>query len=126
VSDDGTASVLMIALLALAGFACLATADAANVLLARARAQSAADAAALAAAAAQWKLDGTDEPSAVAADVAESNGAALESCACDVRAVSATVVVSVGTRVKMLGSARRTVTASATAAFDPQRLFESR
>jgi secretion/DNA translocation related TadE-like protein len=125
VNDDGTISVLMLALLALAALVCLATADAANVLLARSRARSAADAAALAAASAQWSLDGATDPSAIAGHVAEANGAMLTSCDCEHRGTEAVVVVSVPTRIRLLGAAPREVSASATAALDPGRVFSA-
>jgi secretion/DNA translocation related TadE-like protein len=124
VNDDGVVSVLMVSLLALAALLCLAVADAANVLLARARAQSAADAAALAAAAVQWRVSGSrDDPTLAAQTIAEANGAELESCSCELRDDSAVVTVSIGTRIRMLGVAPRRVTATATAHVDIGRMF---
>jgi uncharacterized membrane protein len=125
VNEDGFVSAIVVALLALAGLLCLAVADAANVLLARARAQSAADASALAAAVAQWPFAGRDEQPAEAAErTAEVNGATLESCECALRAEQATVSVSVPTRIRMLGVAPSRVHATATSAFDVGRVFE--
>lgn len=121
--DDGLVSVLMLSLLALAALLCLAVADAANVLIARARAQTAADAAALAAAGVQWRVAGTGDPSAAAQAIAESNGARLDACACDVRDETAVVTVSVATHIRMLGVAPGRVTATATAHVDIGALF---
>ncbi len=124
-NDDGVGSALMLALLALAGLLCLATADAANVLISRARAQNAADAAALAAAAAQWPIaDDEEEPADVARRIAEANGATLESCACERHSASAVVVVSVPTRIRMLAVAPRHVDARAQADVDAGRVFQ--
>lgn len=123
--DDGCVSALMLALLALAGLLCLAVADAANVLVARARAQSAADAAALAAAVAQWPFAARDEePTDAAQQTADDNGATLESCECPLRGTSATVTVSVPTRIRLLGVAPPRVDARATSVLDVGRVFE--
>jgi secretion/DNA translocation related TadE-like protein len=124
VNDDGVVSVLMLALLALAGLLCLATADAANVLLTRARAQAAADAAALAAAAAQW--DAYDDPNEAARRIAEANGAVLDRCDCPAHGEEAIVRVSRRTYVRMLGVAPSRVNADAEATFDAGRIFEPR
>lgn len=121
--DGGFASPLLVAQLALAGLLCLATADAANVLVARARAQSSADAAALAAAAAQWTGAG-EEPADAAAAVATRNGTRLDGCECPRHGSAATVVVSAATRIRMLGIAPRSVSARAEAKVDVGRLFE--
>jgi Flp pilus assembly protein TadG len=116
---------MVVALLALAGLLCLAIADAANVLVSRARAQSAADAAALAAAVAQWPFASRDEqPYEAAERTAQANGADLEACDCPVRGERATVTVSLATRTRMLGVAPARVRASATSSFDVKRVFE--
>lgn len=123
-NDDGVVSVLMLSLLALAALLCLAVADAANVLLARARAQTAADAAALAAAAVQWRVSGSSgDPTVAAQSIAEANGARLESCSCALRGETAVVTVSIGTHIRMLGVAPGRVTATATARVDVGRVF---
>ncbi len=123
--DDGFVSALVVALLALAGLLCLAVADAASVLVARARAQAAADAAALAAGVAQWPFVARDEAPIEAAErTAEDNGAALESCECPLRGRSATVSVSVATRIRLLGVAPARVHARATSTLDVGRVFE--
>lgn len=121
-SDGGDVSVLMLALLLLAALLCLATADVANVLLTRARVQTAADAAALAAAAAQWR-GGDEAPSDAARAVAEHNNAVLDDCACERHDDRAAVTVGARTSVRMLGVAPRRVTARAEASVDVARLF---
>lgn len=118
-------SALVLALLALAGLLCLAVADAASVLVSRSRAQSAADAAALAAAVAQWPFVARDEePTDAARQTAEDNGATLEGCECPLRGGSATVSVSVPTRIRLLGVAPSRVHAHATSSLDVGRVFE--
>ncbi|MGH2759993.1 MAG: pilus assembly protein TadG-related protein [Actinomycetota bacterium] len=124
-SEDGFVSAIVLAKLALVGLLCLAVADAANVVVARARAQSAADAAALAAAVAQWPFAGRDEPpEEAAAHVAAQNGADLESCACPLRGRRAVVVVSIATRIRLLGVAPSRVRAGAESALDVNGVFE--
>jgi len=124
VNDGGSVSVLMLALLAIVGLLCLATADAANVLLARSRAQTAADAAALVAASAQWRVAaGKEDPASAARAMASFDGAELVSCTCAIRADHATVVVSIATHIRMLLVAPRKVQATATARLDLNRVF---
>jgi hypothetical protein len=125
VNQDGFVSAIVLAKLALVGLLCLAVADAANVLVARARAQSAADAASLAAAVAQWPFAGRDEaPDEAARRVAELNGAVLESCDCPTRGERALVTVSLATRIRMLGVAPSHVSASAASTLDVSAVFE--
>ncbi len=89
--------------------------------------QNAADAAALAAAAAQWPLRDTDEePSDAARSVAEANGATLDACECERNGDHATVSVSRATRIRMLGVAPRRVSATARARIDLDAVFRSR
>jgi len=124
VSDGGFASVLLVTLLALTALLCLVTADAANVLVSRARAQSAADAAALAAATAEWPFtDNGETPQDAATKAAERSGATLESCECPIRGPSARVEVSMRTRIRMLGVAPSRVLAFAEAKLDINRIF---
>ncbi len=120
--DDGFASPLLVSLIALAGLLCLATADAANVLVTRARVQTAADAASLAAAAVQWTGEG--DPRDAAEDVAERNSAVLDGCDCERHGQASVVTVSAPTRTRMLGVAPRRVSARAEARVDVGRLFE--
>jgi secretion/DNA translocation related TadE-like protein len=72
----------------------LATADATRALLAVGRAQTAADAAALAAAQALVSPSGTG-PQAAASRYAEANGGTLVSCRCEPGTTEATVEVAV-------------------------------
>ncbi len=102
----------------------LGVADLGAMLFARARAQSAADAAALAAVTAQAPIlqRGTD-PEQAARDEAESNGAALIRCDCEVGSSQATVEVSLSPRLSFLsGWFGRAARASARAALDPDVL----
>jgi secretion/DNA translocation related TadE-like protein len=123
-NEDGIGSPVMLALLVLAALFCLVTADAANGLAARGRAQSAADAAALAAATAQWPFLGSgEEPEDAAEAMAEANGAELISCECPLRGEEAVVVVAVSTRIRLLGVAPPRVRARALAAVDPGAVF---
>ncbi len=123
-SERGAASSVLLSMLALMALFSLALADAGNVLLARSRAQKAADAAALAAAVAQWPfLRAGSDPPAAATEVAEANGARLEVCECPVRGREAFVEVTVPTRIRMLGTAPSRVRGRATAAVDPGALF---
>lgn len=125
-AEDGFAAPIMLALLALAGLVALATADAANVLVTRARVQATADAAALAAAAAQWPFTGLEgDPESVAREVADGDGATLEACECPVRGDRASVVVSMATRRRMLGVAPSRVRAGAEARLAPGGVFET-
>lgn len=121
--DDGNVSVVTLAALVLCGFCCLAIADAANVLLARSRAQAAADASALAAAADQVVFGPGSDPSAAATTIAERNGARLDSCTCPRGTSDAEVRVSVAVRVRLLRVAPDRVSALARARIDPKRLF---
>lgn len=122
--ERGFATAVLLVLLALVALFCLAVADAANVLVTAVRARGAADAAALAAATAQWPFLGADEePTEAAARVAEANGAELVSCDCPLRGDRATVVVAVPTRVRMLGVAPPEVRGRASAEVDPAVLF---
>jgi len=119
--EDGSVSVLVLGLTALATVLALLTADLAVFLAARAQAQLAADAAALAAA--PLTFVGGDAP-AVAAETAVANGARLTMCDCrndsSWRRRSVMASVAVSANLMILPSA--TVEASAHAVFDPVRL----
>lgn len=102
----------------------LGAADLGAMVFARARAQSAADAAALAAVTAQAPVlqRGTD-PEQAARDEAASNGADLVRCDCVVGSTSATVEIEVTPRLSFLsGWFGRRVHAKARAALDPDVL----
>lgn len=118
-------SAVLLAVVALVGLFSLAFVDVANVLVARARARSAADGAAVAAAAEQWPYaEGERDPLGAARGVAEANGVRLDRCDCQPHGRAASVVVSLETRVRLLRVAPPRVRASATARADPGRLFE--
>ena len=116
-SERGSVSVLaagvMVALVVLA----LGASDVARVLSAASRAQTAADAAALAAAQ-ELALPGGVSPSDVARDYGERNGAELLSCDCPPDASSAIVDVRVTVGRLLLFGSDRVVTAEAKAVVD--------
>jgi uncharacterized membrane protein len=117
-------NAIFVALLALAALLCIATADAANVLVSRSHAQHAADAAALAAATAEWPFTKTNlTPDEAADQQAKANGATLVRCDCPLRGPTARVTVSVRTFIRMLGVAPSKVTATAEAKLDINRIF---
>lgn len=121
----GGAIPLLMVSLALMSLMCLAFADATGVIVARARASTAADAAALAAAVAQWPhLDITENPQEAATSVASANGATLEVCECPVRGETARVVVYIDPPMRILRSFIR-VRAQAKAKLDWDRVFWS-
>lgn len=92
--QGGSISILVaVGSLLMALFA-LAAADLGSMLVARARAQTAADAAVLAAVVRQAPVLGQgDDPEGAARDVAAGNGASLVSCECVVGTTEATVTV---------------------------------
>ncbi|HLW17003.1 MAG TPA: Rv3654c family TadE-like protein [Actinomycetota bacterium] len=102
----------------------LGAGDLGAMLFARARAQSAADAAALAAVTAQAPiLHGGTDPEQAAREEAERNGAVLTRCECEVGSSQATVEVSLSPRLSLLsGWFGRAARASARAALDPDVL----
>ena len=121
-SERGAGSVLTVAAMTLVVLVGLAVLGAAQVITARSRAVTAADAAALAAAPTTFPpLAGERSPVAEALRVAEANGATLVSCRCSQvatfapRQVEVTVVFPVD--LPMLG--RRWVEASSAAEFVP-------
>jgi Flp pilus assembly protein TadG len=99
----------------------LGVADLGSLLFARARAEAAADAAALAAVAQQAPVLGRgSDPEGAARATAEANGAELVSCACSVGDASALVEVAVGARIGFVRGWRgRVVRARARADLDP-------
>lgn len=117
----GTVTVLVCAAALMFATGALAVADAGSFLLARSRAQAAADAAALAAIVEQVPaLAHGEDPRAAAEAEAERNGATLVECRCVVGEASATVTVEIEPRVALLaGWAGRRVRATATAEVDP-------
>jgi secretion/DNA translocation related TadE-like protein len=115
--DRGSVTIVAAGLTLLACVLCLATVDVGRAVGARGRAQTAADAAALAAAQA-IAIPSEEQPSDAAARLASANGASLTSCACDEGSSEATVVVAVTASFVLLGP-DRTVTARARAVVGP-------
>jgi Flp pilus assembly protein TadG len=105
------------AVAALAVFS-MGVADIARVMLAASRAQTSADAAALAAAQALALDEREPSPLELAADYATINGAALETCVCDSGSFDATVQVRMPVGGLFLFGDDRAVLASARAAVD--------
>jgi len=102
-AQRGSVSILIVVGALLFSLFALAVADLGSMLLARARAQQAADAAALAAVSQQAPvLDQGDDPEGAARDVAERNGATLVSCECEVGTTDATVEVEITPRLGFL------------------------
>jgi secretion/DNA translocation related TadE-like protein len=95
----------------------MGTADVGRALIARSRAEAAADLAALAAAQ-ELAFPSETDPSALASDYATRNGARLVSCACATGASEATVRVAVSVRGFLLPLADRDVVADARAVVD--------
>ena len=112
--DRGSASLVTAAVLVAVMVLALGAVDVARVLIAAARAQTAADAAALASA--QSLAFPTElEPAAVAEDLAERNGARLRSCTCEPPSLDARVAVEVPVGPLFLSSDDRTAVAEARA-----------
>jgi|GEM_PF-628117 len=123
----GSASVLMVAVTATAMLFVLLVADVGLYLTGRAKAVTAADAAALAAAPVTFHGFGSSgSPADEAARFAALHGMGLVSCVCPVDRTwqprTVAVVVSGSVDLIMLGS--RTVSAAAAAEFDPTRMVE--
>ena len=101
--QEGSVSILMVAGALLFSLFALAVADLGSMLFARARAQQAADAAALAAVAQQAPVLGQgSDPEAAARDTAERNGATFLSCTCKVGSSDVTVEVEITPRLRFL------------------------
>ena len=116
----GSVTILVAAGALLLSLSALAVADLGSMLMARGRAQAAADAAALAAVAQQAPIfdQGTD-PEGAARYAAERNGVALVSCECAVGTTNATVEVELTPRLGFLsGWFGRRVHARASAHLD--------
>jgi secretion/DNA translocation related TadE-like protein len=109
----GSVTIVAAAVLFLTGILALASVDVMRAVEAKARAQTAADAAALAAAQ-ELALPSGQSPADAAAELAARNGAALVSCACDPGGSDAVVEVTVTAPMVLLGP-DRTVMSSARA-----------
>jgi secretion/DNA translocation related TadE-like protein len=112
--DRGSITLVSAAAIALAFVVALGSADLGRVLVARSRARTAADAAALAAAQ-ELALPTGRLPAEVAADYAARNGAALTACACEPATFEAVVQVAVEVDGLLLLPGARTVAARARA-----------
>ena len=119
--QDGSVSIVAAALMAVALVLTMGAADLAHVLARAAQAQTAADAAALAAA--QELVGVTDgggsSPADVAAAYAERNGAVLTTCTCGAGTTEAVVSVSIEVGALLLAPDDRVATARARAVVDP-------
>ncbi len=103
--ERGSVTVLTVTIVLFAAIVALVLADLLGVLASKSRAQTAADAAALAAAQEIARPSGT-QPSAMAADYARRNGAILIGCECDGDAASAVVTVELPVKVIFVGADR--------------------
>ena len=101
--ERGSVTILVAAGALLLSLSALAIADVGAMLLARGRAQAAADAAALAAVTQQAPVlaQGSD-PESAARETAEQNGVVLLSCECEVGTSDATVEVELTPRLGFL------------------------
>lgn len=114
--DRGSVSIVVAAILLVAMVFGLGLADLARVTVAAARAQTAADAAALGAV--QELVVPGVPPDEVAADYASRNGGRLLSCTCDVSSLEAVVEVEVPVGPLLLFPDDRGTTARARALID--------
>ncbi len=116
-AERGSVSIVAVAVVALVLVLVMGVTDVARVLIASARARTAADAAALAAAQELALPSGLD-PAAVAGDYAARNGSTLVSCACSSDATEADVSVRVDVGPLLLAPGLRIVTEHARAVVD--------
>ena len=117
-AERGSVTVLSAAVVAALVVLAMGASDVARVLHAASRAQTAADAAALAAAQAFAIDEPGLEPTELAAEYSVRNGAALETCACDRGTFEATVTVRLPVGDLFLVAGDRTVRAVARAQVD--------
>jgi secretion/DNA translocation related TadE-like protein len=117
-SDRGSITLLSAAVLAALVVLAMGASDVARVLHAASRAQTAADAAALAAAQALAIDQEGPEPAALAGEYAERNGAVLETCSCERGTFESTVSVRLPVGDLFLVAGDRTVQAWARAQVD--------
>ena len=116
-SERGSASLLIAAAVGVTAILAVLTADLARVASARTRAQTAADAAALAAAQ-ELVAPSLASPREVAEDYAGRHGARVTECRCDRASDEAVVVVELPVSLPFLGGERR-VEAIARAVVEP-------
>ena len=117
-AERGSVTVLSAAVMAALVVLAMGASDVARVLHAASRAQTAADAAALAAAQVLAIDEPGPEPAELAAEYAARNDAALETCACDRGTFEATVTVRLPVGGLFLVAGDRTVRAEARAQVD--------
>ena len=117
-AERGSITVLSAAVMAALVVLAMGASDVARVLHAASRAQTAADAAALAAAQALAIDEPGPEPAELASEYAARNDAALEACGCDRGTFEATVTVRVRVGDLFLVAGDRTVGAEARAQVD--------
>ena len=115
--ERGSVSVVVAAAVGMSLVATMGAADVGRALIARSRAEAVADLAALAAAQ-ELALPSETDPSSVAADYADRNGARLVWCSCDAGATEAVVRVAVPVRGFLLPLADRDVIGVARAVVD--------
>jgi secretion/DNA translocation related TadE-like protein len=114
--ERGSVSVVAVALVALTVALALLSVDLLQVVAAKGRAQTAADAAALAAAQ-ELVVPSDQSPAELAAEYASDNGAELVSCECDLGSSEAVVTVQRTVVLPFLGGPR-TLVASARAVIE--------
>ncbi len=112
--DQGSVSVVAAGVMLVMLVMVLAASDVASVLRARSAAQTAADAAALAAAQ-EMAFPSDGDPADAAAAYARKNAADLVSCQCDADSMEAVVTVRAGVGSLLLLGGTRTVTSRARA-----------
>ncbi len=117
-TDRGSITLLSAAVLAALVVLAMGASDVARVLHAASRAQTAADAAALAAAQALAVDEEGPEPAALAGEYARRNGAVLETCSCERGTIEATVSVRLPVGDLLLVAGDRAVQAMARAQVD--------
>jgi secretion/DNA translocation related TadE-like protein len=115
--ERGSVSVVVAAAVGMSLVVTMGAADVGRALIARSRAEAVADLAALAAAQELAFPSGTD-PTSIAADYADRNGARLVSCSCAAGTFEATVEVAVSVRGFLLPLADRDVIGKARAVMD--------
>ena len=116
-SEQGSVSLVVAASVGMALVVTMGAADVGRALIARSRAEAAADLAALAAAQ-ELAFPSGEDPAQLAADYAFRNGAALVSCDCAEGTFEATVRVAVPVRGFLLPLADRDVVGTARAVVD--------
>jgi secretion/DNA translocation related TadE-like protein len=118
--ERGSVTVVTAAVVLVALVLSLGASDVGRALIARSRARTAADAAALAVAQ-ELALPSGRDPSEVAVDYAMRNGAVVTACTCAVDTFDATVTVAITIGGFLLIAGARTVAASARAVVDLPR-----